>query len=215
MKADRKRALIIGAHPDDEILGCGGTIFKLQELGYDFYVLILTKAYIPDWTMDYIRWSVEVQKKVDKKVGIIKRYNFDYPTVMLNNIPHGDMTKEIKKVIDEVNPELIFTHHCDLNLDHEIVGHCTLAAARPPNRAKILAYEVPSSTELSPHPFKPNLYISLGKNHLERKLNVYKLYSKEIKPSRSERKVRTLATKRGDDILANYAEAFIILREII
>ena len=210
-----KRALIIGAHPDDEILGVGGSIFKLQELGYDFYVLIMTKAYIPDWTKEYLKWAEEVQKKVDKQVGIIKRYIFDYPTVMLNNIPHGDMTKEIKKVIDEVNPDLIFTHHCDLNLDHEIVGHCTLAATRPPNRAKVLAYEVPSSTELSPHPFKPNFFIRLSKNHLEKKVQAYKLYTKETKPSRSERKVRTLATKRGDDILSNYAEAFILLREVL
>ena len=212
---NNKRALIIGAHPDDEILGVGGSIFKLQELGYEFYVLIMTRAYIPDWTKEYILWAEDIQKEVDKQAGIIKRFNLDYPTVMLNNIPHGDMTKEIKKVIDEVEPDIIFTHHCDLNLDHEIVGHCTLAACRPPNKAKILAYEVPSSTELSPHPFKPNFYISLGKNHLEKKIKVFKLYSKEIKESRSERKVRTLATKRGDDILSNYAEAFILLREVI
>lgn len=108
-----------------------------------------------------------------------------------------------------------FTHHSDLNLDHEIVSHSTLAASRPPNKAKILAYEVPSSTELSPHPFIPNFYISLSKNHLERKIKTYEIYEYEIKKTRSIRKVRILATKRGDDIMVNYAEAFKLIREVI
>jgi len=210
-----KKALIIGAHPDDEILGCGGTMFKLKDKGYELYVLILTKAYIPDWSMEYIKWAVEAQKKVDKFVGITKRYNYDYPTVMLNNIPHGDLTKEIKKIIDEVKPDVIFTHHSDLNLDHEIVSHCTIAACRPPSRIKILAYEIPSTTELSPHPFLPNIYICLSKNHLLKKLKAYSFYDREIKKSRSKRKVQTLATKRGDDVLCNYAEAFKLIRETI
>lgn len=210
-----KKALIIGAHPDDEVLGCGGSMFRLKEMGYELYVMIITKAYTPDWTREYLEWVIRAQKKVDKYIGVKKRFNFPYPTVMLNNIPHGDLTKEIKKVIDKVKPDLIFTHHADLNLDHEIVSHCTLAACRPPNKYKILAYEVPSSTELSPHPFVPNFYISLSKNHIEKKIKAYELYSYEIKPSRSKRKVRTLATKRGDDIVLNYAEAFKLIREVM
>lgn len=196
-------------------MGCGGTIFKLQEHDYEIYVCIITQAYLPDWDEKYQAWQKEVQKKVDKFVGIKKRYNFPYPTVMLNNIPHGDLTKNIKSVIDEVKPDMIFTHHADLNLDHEIVAHCTLAACRPPNKAKILAYEIPSSTELSPHPFMPNFYISLSKNHLMKKLQAYSFYEYEIKQTRSIRKIRTLATKRGDDIVANYAEAFELIREVI
>ena len=210
-----KKALFVGAHPDDEILGCGGSMFKLKQMGYELYVLIITKAYIPDWSKDYLEWAVKAQAKVDKYVGIKKRYNFPYPTVMLNNIPHGDLTKAIKKVVDEVEPDLLFTHHVDLNLDHEIVAHCTLAACRPPNKAKILAYEVPSSTELSPHPFTPNFYIQLSKTHLLKKVKAYEIYSRELKETRSVRKVKTLATKRADDIMCNYAESFMLIREVI
>ncbi len=209
-----KRILIVAAHPDDEVLGCGGTIAKLVERGVKVYVLIITMAYTPDWTEEYIIWAKEAQKKVDALFGIKERFFLDYPTVMLNNIPHGDMAKAIKKVVDKVKPDTIFTHHNDLNLDHLIVCRATCVACRPPANITIYSYEVPSSTELSLDPFQPNFYISLSKNHLIKKLRGYRLYDKEIKKSRSPRKVQNMAEKRGGDIMTNYAEAFRLIREV-
>ncbi len=208
------KILIIGAHPDDEIFGCGGTIAKLSEKNNEIYVFIMTRAYTPDWTVAYIKWAKKAQESIDKFFGIKKRYNADYPTVMLNNIPHGDMAKEIKKVVDEVQPDIVFTHHSDLNLDHLIVFRATCVACRPPSLTKIYSYEIPSSTELSPDVFKPNFYVSLSKNHIIKKMKALEIYHRELKKSRSLRMVETLARKRGDDIVRNYAEAFELIREV-
>lgn len=206
--------LVIAAHPDDEILGCGGTIRKHVESGDNVYVCIITIAYTPNWSVKYIKWAEEQQKKVDKLMGITKRFNLGFPTVMLNNIPHGELSRAIMKVVDDVKPLIVYTHHPDLNYDHEIVCRCSTVACRPPRRIKLLSYEILSTTCLSPVAFIPNYFVAFGKNDLEYKIQAYKFYAKEIKEDRSVDMVRNLAARRGTEVCVNYAEAFNLIREV-
>lgn len=209
------RILVVGAHPDDEILGCGGTIAKYISQGHEAFVCICTRAYMPDWTKEYIENQTKWQKNVDKYLGIAKRFNFDYPTVMLNNIPHGDLSRVIAKVIKEVNPAVVFTHfEGDLDIDHFMVARTTFVACRPPKRIKLFSYEVLSNTEHG-QAFKPNYYEVLSKTHFARKMKAYKLYKVESKKiTRTSEKLENLAKKRAHEILVNYAEAFQIIREV-
>ena len=104
------KVLVIAAHPDDEVLGVGGTILKHRARGDDVFVCITTKAYEPQWTKDYIDTKVKEQKEIDDLFGIKKRYNLGLLTTKLNTLPHGEINQLITNVIDEVNPDIVYTH---------------------------------------------------------------------------------------------------------
>jgi len=217
------RILVIGAHPDDEILGCGGTISKYLRYGHEVYICICTQAYTSKedgWNKDYCIQQPKWQKDVDKFLKIKKRFNFPFPTVQLNNIGHGYLAKKINEVISIVKPDIVFTHYeNDLNMDHVIVSKATQVACRPEPQTKgfrwkikLLAYETLSST---PPSFNPNYYEILSKNDVVMKLRAYKLYVIESKSfRRTPLMVERLAKKRADEILVNYAEGFMTIREV-
>jgi LmbE family N-acetylglucosaminyl deacetylase len=219
------KILIIGAHPDDELIGCGGTIIKYLRRLYGVYICICTKAYTSKedgWSQEYCENQQKWQDHVDKSLGIDKRWNFPYPTVQLNNIPHGDLAKKITEVVDEVKPDIVFTHYDnDLNVDHMLVSKATQVACRPEPQSnkqgfkwkiKLLAYETLSAT---PNSFNPNYYEILSKNDIKQKLQAYQLYPVESKSfRRTPAMIERLAKKRADEILVNYAEAFMVIREV-
>lgn len=216
--SSRLKLLVIGAHPDDEILGCGGTIAKYIEQGHEVYILICTQAYIDHdhgWDKAYCEAQPVWQAKVDECLHIKQRFNFPFPAIQLNNIPHGELSAKIAEIIEKVKPDIVFTHfRGDLNLDHVLVSFATQVACRPPKRIRLYAYEVLSNTELG-EPFKPTYYETLSKNHFLKKIEAYKCYEIESKVcSRSIVKLERLAKKRADEIRANYAEAFQIIREV-
>jgi len=100
------KILVIAAHPDDEILGLGGTLLKHREQGDEIYIAIVTKSYAPEWSEDYMRGKLEEAKAVDNIIGIKKRFYCDFPTVKLNTIPHGEIAKRIS------NSRLTINDHC-------------------------------------------------------------------------------------------------------
>ena len=217
------KILVIGAHPDDEILGCGGTIIKYIEQGHEVHILICTKAYpsyVDGWTEEYCKNQPIRQAAVDKFVGITKRHNFDIPTLHLNNVGHGEISLNINKIVGEIKPDIVFTHNFnDMNLDHFFIAKSTEVACRPePKRSgfrwkiKLYAYEIIGST---PNNFSPNYYEILGKNHIKKKLDAFKLYTEEAKSfRRTPEIIERLSKKRADEILVNYAEAFKLIREV-
>jgi len=211
------RVLVIAAHPDDEILGVGGTICKHIEKADEVYVCIVTKAYEPEWTIDYIQLKVEEQKKVDKLLNIKKRFNLDFPTVKLNTIPHGTLNHKLASVVDKVKPNIVYTHYeNDLNQDHKIVSQATLVATRPPKRIQLLSYETLSSTEYSNIRFNPNFYVDIGK-FINKKIDIFKIYSSEVREyphPRSLKGIEILAKRRGIEIFLEHAEAFLLIRNI-
>ena len=210
------KILIIGAHPDDEILGVGGTLCKhIEENGDDVYVCIVTKAYGPDWDDPYINDKIIEQRKVDEFLKIKERYNLNLDTVKLNTIAHGELNKKISEIVEIVNPDIVYTHYYgDLNYDHELVFRASMVATRPPKEIKLICYETLSETEWNNKPFQPNCWINIT-NYIDKKIEAFTIYKSEVKVfphPRSREGILALANKRGTEICVPYAESFMVIR---
>lgn len=211
------KVLVIAAHPDDEVIGVGGTILKHVAKGDSVEVCIITEACSPEWTDKYRTEKIKEQLKVDVLLGIDKRHLLRFKTLSLNNFDRGRFNKEISDVIDEVNPNIIYTHfNHELNEEHNIVSMGTLVGARIPCKTTIYMYET-SSGRLSPTPFKPNYYVNLTFPQLEKKIEIFKIYGSEVKKDphpRSLGGIRISAMYRGHEVGLGYAEAFIQVRRL-
>ena len=220
------KILIIAAHPDDEVLGCGGTIAKLSS-NNDIYTLILgegiTSRNISDEEKKKELKELKKQSAEANKLLGVKRVFFEnFPDNKFDTIPLLNIIKSIEKVIQKIKPEEIFTHHYgDLNIDHQLTHRAVLAAVRPvgsPIVKKILSFEVLSSTEWNyqnqNNIFTPNIYIS---ETLNKKLEAMKCYKSEIRNyphPRSLEGIKILAQKRGLEAGLKFAEAFTLVRLI-
>jgi len=223
-------SLIISAHPDDEVLGCGGTIAKLVEEGMQVYVAILgegiTSRYEERTIADAnaLQNLKESSKRVAEFLGIKELFLFDLPDNRFDTVPLLEIVKIIESIIDKVNPSIIFTHHAgDLNIDHSIVHRATITATRPilPKIVKTTyAYEVPSSTDWAfgqfGTTFKPNVFIDIEKT-LEKKINAMLLYESEVRSfphPRSPEALKATAYRWGSVVGLKAAESFELIREI-
>jgi LmbE family N-acetylglucosaminyl deacetylase len=209
--------LVVAAHPDDEILGCGGTLLKHRANGDNIFACIVTSAYEPAWSRDYIETKLKEAEKVDDILGTTKRFFCRLPTVKLNTVPTGEINLSLKKVIDEVDPDIIYTHHqFDVNKDHGLVNEAVMVNTRPiEKKIKVRCFETVSSSEWNNKPFIPNLYVDIS-GHLEDKIEMFCQYKSEVKEyphPRSPEGLRVLASKRGIEICTHHAEAFEIARD--
>lgn len=210
------KVLVVAAHPDDEILGVGGTLLKHKKNGDSIYVCMVTTSYSPEWSDEYRKQKLEEAKKVDKLLGVKKKFFCELPTVKLNTIPHGEISKKIMDIVDEVKPDLVYTHfEHDVNLDHGIIYRAVLVATRPiKQRIKLLCYETMSSTEWGGKAFMPNHYVEIN-DFIDKKIEAFSLYKSEVKKfphPRSNKGIRAWAQKRGSEICTEHAEAFRIIR---
>ncbi|MFA4884210.1 MAG: PIG-L family deacetylase [Candidatus Margulisiibacteriota bacterium] len=212
-----KNVLVVAAHPDDEVLGVGGTVLKHVAAGDKVYVCLVTSAYEPEWSKDYIEQKIVEQAQVDKLLGIAGRFNLDQPTVKLNTLPHGELNNKIAVVIDQVKPSIVYTHfEGDLNYDHTLIYRACAVGTRPPKTIKLLCYETLSETEWNNRAFVPNVWVGIERQ-IEQKIKAFEIYASEVKAPPHPRNAEgliTLAKKRGLEICADYAEAFMLIREI-
>ena len=218
------KVLVLAPHPDDEVLGCGGTIAKHAREGAEVYLCVVTKAYPPEWPEDEIKARKEEVLRVNGILGITKTLFLDFPTVKLDTVPQKDLSESIARIIDEVKPDVLYIpHRGDVNPDHRLVFDAAMSAVRPnPGRTirKVLAYETLSETERTApvveNAFLPNLYVDITET-LEAKLKAmseYKLELKEFPHPRSLEAISALARLRGASICVRAAEAFMTVREI-
>ena len=223
-----KNILVIAAHPDDEILGCGGTIARFSKQGSKINILILAEGIT---SRDKIRNRSKRQKQIEnlrkqgklasKDVGAKSITYLDYPDNQMDTVPLLNIIKDIEKFILKFKPDTIFTHFDnDMNIDHTIANKATLTAARskPGTKIKkIYAFEIMSSTYYNPSAnFIPNYHINIDK-FLKIKLRALKRYKNEIEKfphPRSLEAVSALAIFRGSNVGLRCAESFKLLREI-
>ena len=227
-----KTILVIAAHPDDEVLGCGGSIAKHVHDGDEVHVLILAEGMTSrDDTRDRKGREKDITKLKDmaneahKILGTSSTKLLDFPDNRMDSVDLLDVIKVIENEINEINPEIIYTHHSnDLNVDHRITHQAVFTACRPKPGAmvkKIYCFEVPSSSEwqdpLEGFQFMPNTFVNIS-NTLEKKLAALKAYESEMKPwphSRSIQAIEYLARLRGASAGFEAAEAFSLSRNLV
>lgn len=221
-----RKVLSILAHPDDEVLGCGGTIARLSKKGNEMYVLILGEGITSrDNIRDKQKRKSEIlalrkqAEKANKLLGIKKIFFYDFPDNRFDTIPFLDIVKVIEKIKNQIKPEIIFTHYeKDLNIDHQITYKAVITATRPlekENVKEIYSFEIPSSTEWSyPLSFSPNMFYDISET-IDVKIKALKEYKSELKKypyPRSLEGVELTAKNWGMKVGLNYAEAFKIVR---
>lgn len=226
------RVLVVAAHPDDETLGCGGTIAKHAESGDDVFVLFLAEGISARFRQSKIDSpevlalskrrnghavrALEVLGVPQASVSLSMR-----PCCRLDAEPHIEIVKEIEASIAAIRPATVYTHAAqDVNIDHRIVHSAVLAACRPAAESSIrsvYAFEVLSSTEWNPAaPFACTAFQDIT-DQMDRKIAAMKAYEDEMRAPphpRSEAAIRSLATFRGGQAGVHYAEAFQLIRAV-
>ncbi len=222
------KVLFIAAHPDDEVLGCGGTIARLSKEGHDISIAILgegiTSRYIHREDTDKkMVWDLhEHSNQVAKLLGVKDLQIFDLPDNRFDTVPLLDIVKIIEGQIEKIKPYCVYTHHsADLNLDHVLTNRATLIATRPLENSPIksvLSYEVPSSTEwafqITGPGFQPNVFVDITKT-LDTKIKAMKIYdgeNREYPHPRSPESLRAIASRWGSVTGLKAAEAFELIR---
>jgi len=217
--------LVVAAHPDDEILGCGGVINKFKKQGVDSSVLILTDGS----SGRYLKNAKQALKKnalaANKIIGTRKVFFEDFPNQRLDVVSLTRIIKTIEKYINNLNIDCLFTHHAgDLNKDHRIVYEASVTAARPIPGQKIKAvytYNVASSTEWNRYEkddiFIPNFFVDISRE-IGEKIRAMACYKSECKPyphPRSLKGLRAHAKYYGVSLGLEYCEPFKLIRAII
>lgn len=221
MDFSNKRVLVLAAHPDDETLGCGGTIYKMSQMGCRIQLLTFTDGESARGVTNYNRNVV--LERVSEMLQISWWGCSDFPDNAMDTIPLIDLAKYIEREIDGL-PDIIFTHHAgDLNIDHRRVYEATLTAFRPQwgHPHKILSYYVPSATDFNPdNNFDGNnLYVPLNEDMVQRKLDVLEeCYGKEMRHEPHTRSIESVKNRMvvwGSEVGAYWAEKFKVVREVV
>jgi len=218
-----EKVLVIGAHPDDETLGVGGTIALHSRNGDKIYVLIFADGESArSGGFNNIEKRQKQAKKACALLGVTVLKFLNYPDQKLDTISLVDLAKQIEDIIRKWHPTIIYTHYGeDLNQDHKRIFDATLIAARPiPNSSvtQLICYETLSSTDWNPmNKFHPNLFIDID-DVLEKKIKAFSQYKNEIMTyphPRSKQGIMIRAQFWGSTVGVKHAEAFLRIREVI
>ena len=226
-----RKILVVAAHPDDEVLGCGGAILKHIESGDIVHTIIMAEGL----TSRDCCWDVEgradelselhkTAKKVADFMGVEKLIMNNFPDNRMDSVTLLDVVKTIEREVDEFQPNVVYTHHAgDVNVDHRVTHDAVITACRSlpgePVR-EILFFETLSSTEwqmmTADKIFQPNVYVDITKQ-INKKIKALELYNSEMREyphPRSYEGVKILAQYRGLTVGCPYGEAFMLGRSI-
>jgi LmbE family N-acetylglucosaminyl deacetylase len=218
--------LVLAAHPDDEVLGCGGALARHADEGAEIHVAFLADGVNSRDTVDTAALDARriAARRALAELGVTSVSFGDLPDNRLDTVPLLDIVKLAEAQIAEHRPDTLYTHHAgDVNIDHRRLHEAVVAATRPQAGQSVrtlLFFEIASNTEWQPPgsapAFAPNWFVDIGVQ-LERKLRALDAYAMELRPwphPRSRQGVEHLARWRGATIGAEAAEAFILGRRI-
>jgi len=215
--------MIIAAHPDDEVLGCGGTIINRVKKGDEVVVVILTDGAVTRYKKPMAKILRKNALACAKILGVSKVIFKDLPNQLLDSIPITRVIKAIEAVMAEIKPDTVYTHDKgDLNRDHAVIYEATLVAARPLPGSKVkklFTYFVPSSSEYNDVDekaiFIPNVFVDI-KAGIDKKIKAFACYKSERRAyphPRSPEALRVYAKRWGIQAGIEYGEPFRLIRE--
>jgi N-acetylglucosamine malate deacetylase 1 len=232
IKSAINQVLVIAAHPDDEVLGCGGTIARHADSGDQVQVLIVAEGSTSRQQKrdrDQVRDELSALANAAQRAGSILGAGgvelLDFPDNRLDSLDRLDLIKRIEESIARFKPDCVYVHHAgDVNVDHRRLHEAVVTACRPtPGHVvnRLLSFEVASSTEWQPPgsapAFHPNCFVEIS-DQLDRKRDALMAYSSEMRDwphARSIKAVEHLARWRGAQVGVEAAEAFCLLRQLV
>lgn len=217
--------LVIAAHPDDEILGCGGVMARHVADGDEVHVLIATRGIPELYPHEDIEQTRKESRAAQQILGVAGLRFLDFPAPQLDSVPQHQIADAIRQEVDRTRAKTLYIpHRGDIHTDHRIVFLASLVAARPLDACSvrsIFCYETLSETEWAPpfveDVFIPTQFVDISK-HLETKLSAMACYKSQLKTEphpRSLESIERLARIRGATVSVAAAEAFAVVRNVV
>ncbi|MCM3596565.1 PIG-L family deacetylase [Metabacillus idriensis] len=218
--------LVIAPHPDDETLGCGGALLRHKKNGDSIHWLIVTAI-----TAERGFTKERIEKREMEITQAAALYEFDsvtklgFPTARLDTVPLEELVQKIGETIQRIRPDIVYLPHPgDIHSDHKFVFDSGMSCTkwfRYPFVKRILVYETLSETELGINPayvkFSPNVYVDIT-SFLDQKIEIMKVFQSEMGEfpfPRSEQAIRALSSYRGASSGFQFAEGYILIKEVI
>jgi LmbE family N-acetylglucosaminyl deacetylase len=217
--------LIVAPHPDDELLGVGGTLLRHLAEGDHVHVVICTRGEPPRFSVEQVRAVQAEARAAHAFVGVTGSHFLDLPAAGLDRRPGAEVNEALGAVFQKVAPSVVYVPHAgDVHRDHQLVFQAAMVCCRPSDRpgpARIRAYETVSETDWYAPPltpaFVPNVYVEITR-FVEKKLAACALYASQIRQpphQRSLEGLRALSVTRGHAVGVPHAEAFMLIREVV
>jgi len=231
MSGKKPTILVIAAHPDDEVLGCGGTMLKhITESNATVQCMFVMVAAGVRHKPGSVEFKADTAKRESDAIRVSQVLKcrppmfLNFPSIRITRELYPDLSQSIERVVKDLSPNIVFTHNAsDNNFDHRIVFEATMTACRPQKNMcidEILSYEVPSATEdyndgLG-RPFVPDVFVNIDK-YVSTKNETLQIYQDEMRDfpfARSFDAIDNLAKYRGSMVNQSRCEAFKLIRRI-
>jgi LmbE family N-acetylglucosaminyl deacetylase len=220
-----KTVCVVAPHPDDETLGCGGTLLRHRTVGDEIHWCIVTAIRTDEgFSQEEVDWQDREISTVANQYDFFSVHKLGYPTTKLDTIPLEEIIKKISDIFQKVRPQIVYLPYFeDVHTDHRVVFDAVVSSSkwfRCDSIKRLLAYETLSETDFGMNPakgFGPNVFIDIAA-FLDRKISIMEIYAGQLGDfpfPRSEQAIRALASLRGAAAGCAAAEAFMLLKEIL